>query len=78
MSVYTYTEAIQKIAFLLEEAFQLGEVRIRRDDGQMLVIRPEPTAISPLDVEGVDLGITTQEIIECIHEGRRVRGGETC
>jgi len=74
MSVYAYTEAIQKIAFLLEEAFKQGEVRIRRDDGQVFVIRPEPTAASPLDVEGIDLGITTQEIIECIHEGRRISG----
>jgi hypothetical protein len=74
MSVYAYTEAIQKIAFLLEEAFQQGEVRIRRDDGQVLVIRPESSAASSLDVEGIDLGITTQEIIECIHEGRRNSG----
>ena len=74
MSVYTYTEAIQKIAFLLEEAFKQGEVKILRDDGQVFVIRPELTAVSPLDVEGIDLGITTQEIIECIHEGRRDSG----
>ena len=71
MSVYAYTEAIQNIAFLFEEAFNMGEVKIRRDDGQMFVIRPEPQASSPLDVEGIDLGITTGEIIECIHEGRR-------
>lgn len=44
------------------------------DDGQVLVIRPEPATASPLDVEGIDLGITTQEIIECIHEGRRISG----
>lgn len=29
MRVYAYAEAIQKIAFLLEEVFQQGEVRIR-------------------------------------------------
>ena len=71
-SVYASTEIIQKIAFLLEEAFQQGEVRIRRDD--VLIIRPESSAASPLDVERIDLGITTQEIIECIHEGRRNSG----
>ena len=54
------------------EALQQDEVRIRRDDGQVLVIRAEPPAASPLDVEGIDLGMTTQEIIECIHEGRRI------
>ena len=30
------------------KAFRQGEVRIRRDDGQVLVIRPEPPAASPL------------------------------
>ena len=71
MSVYAYAEAIQKIAFLFEEAFKMGEVKIRRDDGKMLVIRPEPQVADPVDVEGIDLHITTDEIIECIHEGRR-------
>lgn len=71
MSVYVYTEALQKFAFLLEEAFQKGEVKIRRDDGNILVIRPETKMDSPLDVPGIDLGISTAEILACIHEGRR-------
>jgi hypothetical protein len=72
MSVYAYTEALQKLTFLLEEAFKKGEVRIQRDDGQVFIITPERQAESPLDVEGIRLGITTQEIIECIHEGRKL------
>ena len=28
---------------------------------------------SPLDVESVNLGITTEEILDCIHENREVR-----
>ena len=71
MSVYVYTEALQKFALLLEEAFQTGEVKIRRDDGNVLVIRPEAKMASPLDVPGVDLGISTEDILACIHEGRR-------
>jgi hypothetical protein len=72
MSVYVYTEALQKLTFLLEEAFKKGEVRIQRDDGQVFIITPERQAESPLDAEGIHLGITTQEIIECIHEGRKL------
>jgi hypothetical protein len=35
------------------------------------VIRPELKEGSPLDVEGVALGITTDEILSFIQEGRR-------
>ena len=71
MKVYTYTEARQKLASLLEQAAKYGEVRIKRKDGQVFVIRVEPETESPLDVEGIDLGITTQEIIDFIDQGRR-------
>ena len=71
MSVYVYADAIQKLSVLLEEAFQGKDVRIQRDDGQEFVIKPSSTLPSPLDVEGINLGITTDEIIDCIHEGRK-------
>ena len=71
MIVYTYSEARQKLAMLLEQAAREGEVKIKRKDGQMFVIRPETRAGSPLDLEGLDLGITAAEIVQFIHEGRR-------
>jgi len=71
-AVYTYTEARQNLASLLDKAVQEGEVRVKRKDGQTFVIRPERKASSPLDVEGVDLGITTTEIVQFIREGRRM------
>ncbi len=74
-TVYTYTEARQNLATLLDKAVADGEVRIRRRDGSVFVVRPEPVSGSPLDVEGVDLGLTTDEILEFIAESRRY--GET-
>jgi len=71
MRVYTYSEARQKLASLLEQAVQEGEVRIRRKDGGTFVIRPEKKGSSPLDVESIDLGITTGEIVQFVREGRR-------
>jgi len=71
MIVYTYSEARQKLATLLDHAVKEGEVKIRRKDGQIFVIRPEARTGSPLDVEGIDLGITADEIVEFIREGRR-------
>ena len=69
--VYTYTEARQKLAALLDKASQEGEVRVKRNDGQTFVIKPEQAAGSPLDVEGVNLDITTSEIVQFIRESRR-------
>ena len=71
MRVYTYSEARQNLASLLEEARQQGGVRIRRRDGQSFVLTPETEAGSPLDVEGIDLGLTSDEIVEFVREGRR-------
>lgn len=70
-AVYTYTEARQNLASLLDLAVREGEVRVRRKDGQTFVIKPEQTSNSPLDVEGVDLDVTTTEIVQFIRESRK-------
>lgn len=72
MIVYTYSEATKKLASVLDKAIEEGEVRIKRKDGRVFVIRPEPKMGSPLDVEGIDLGVTTAEIVEFIRESRRI------
>ncbi len=71
MVVYTYSEARQKFASVLDKAVQEGEVRVKRKDGQVFVIRLVTSDDSPLDVEGVDLGLTAEEILDFIQEGRR-------
>ena len=70
MRVYTYSEARQNLASLLEQADEEGEVRIRRKDGRIYVIKPQQRTASPLDVEGVDLDVDTAEIVAWIREGR--------
>ena len=54
----------------LEQAAKEGEVRIVRKDGTVFVIKPQPRAESPLDVEGVDLELTAEEIVEFVRESR--------
>ncbi len=71
MVVYTYTKARQNLASLLELAFQDGEVRVRRKDSQLFIIRPEFEQNSPLDVAGLNLKLELTEIVQFIHEGRR-------
>ena len=72
-AVYNSSQARQNFAALLEQAVKEGEVRIRRRDGQIFVIRPEPPKESPLDVEGVSLEISTEEVVQIIREGREAR-----
>jgi PHD/YefM family antitoxin component YafN of YafNO toxin-antitoxin module len=71
MNVYTYTEARQNLATLLDKALREGEVLIRRKDGQVFVLKPQSRPDSALDVEGVDLNLSAPEIVGFIHEGRR-------
>ena len=63
--------ARQRLSSLLDQAVRDGEARIKRKGGQTFVIRPEPKDDSPLDVEGIDLDLTADEIVDSIHEGRR-------
>ena len=71
MAVYTYSKARQNLASLLEQASQEGEVKIKRKDGQIFIIRPEPKPDSPLEVEGINLGLTTAEIVQFVQESRK-------
>ena len=73
MNTYTFTEARQKLASLLEQAAHGGEVRIKRRDGQVFVIRPQKRQGSPLDLEGIQLNLSRKDILESIQEGRRFR-----
>jgi antitoxin Phd len=70
MQIYTYSEARQKLAFVLEQAEDTGKVLIKRKDGRTFALVPERNATSPLDVPSIKAKITTQEIIDIIREGR--------
>jgi len=70
MTTYTFSEARQKFAFVLEKARSEGKVMIKRKDGSLFVIQPVPKKDSPLDVKGVDLGLSATEIIDVIREIR--------
>ncbi|MBV5316481.1 MAG: type II toxin-antitoxin system Phd/YefM family antitoxin [Desulfobulbaceae bacterium] len=70
MQVYTYSEARQKLALLLEQAENSGKVIIRRKDGRTFSLTPEKMAFSPLDVPTIKAQITTEEIVALVREGR--------
>ena len=75
MNVYTFSEARQKLATVLEEAQSKGAVRIKRRDGSEFEIAPVRSKASPLDVQGVDVGLSAEEIVSVIREMHAREGG---
>jgi len=70
MREYSFTEARQHFASLLEEAKKEGAVCIKKRDGEAFYLKPVVPKKSPLDVKGVDLEIGSSEIVDIIREGR--------
>jgi hypothetical protein len=70
MTTYTFSEARQRFASVLEKAKSEGKVMIKRKDGSLFVIHPVLKKGSPLDVKGIDLGLSATEIVDVIREIR--------
>ncbi len=70
MNLYTYSEARQKLASVLNEAKRDGQVIIKRKDGTVFIITPDIPKRSPLDVKGVKTNITKKEILSVLREIR--------
>lgn len=75
MKTYTYSEARQQFATVLDEAWRAGQVRIRRRDGQVFVVQPAASERSPLDVPGVDIGLEPGEVVEWLRAEKEDSGG---
>lgn len=70
VKVYTYSEARQRLSRVLDEAKKQGEIRIKRQDGAEFKIQPVKSTGSPLDVAGVDAGVSTSDIRKAIRDSR--------
>ena len=70
MQVYTYSEARQKLASVLDKAEASGRVLIRRKDGRTFSLTPEQTNKSPLDVPSIKADVTTDELVSIVRKER--------
>ena len=70
MTIYTFSEARQNFASVLENAKTEGRVLIRRKDGSLFAIQPLTKKDSPLDIEGINIGLTSSEIVDIVREVR--------
>lgn len=74
MKAYTIAEAQRNLPALLEES-KKGVVVIHGDCGDAFLVKAEvkpqgKIGRSLADIKGVDLDITTEEVVELIREGR--------
>jgi hypothetical protein len=70
MTVYTFSEARQNLASVVEQAKREGAVQVKRRDGSMFTIMPVQSQGSPLDVGYVDIALTQDEIVNAVRAGR--------
>ncbi len=68
MTIYTFTQARQNFATVLNEAQKEGEVIIKRKNGSEFVIKPFKKTKSPLDVKGIRLSLSADEIVDTVRE----------
>lgn len=70
MNTYTYSQARQKLAMLLEKAKKGGKVLIARKDGSVFELKALSENKSPLDVKSINFNMERDEIIEILKEVR--------
>jgi hypothetical protein len=69
MKVYSYSEARQKLAELLDQA-QSEEVLIKRKDGTVFSVKSKREKKSPFDVKGMQSKVTKKNIVDAVRESR--------
>ena len=71
MKVYSYSEARQRFADVLRQAKREGQAQIRRRDGELFLVQPALRRGSPLDVPGVESGLTALQLVDLVRASRR-------
>ena len=71
MFVYTYSDARQNLATVLNNAKKTGKVIIRKKDGSQFALTPEISDKSPLDVPSINCDITIDDILTSIDDSRK-------
>lgn len=73
--IYTVSQIQKQLAELLQKVLREGQIQFKSKDGQVFVIRPVFTAkstnTSPLDVKGIKLPVTTNDILQAVRESRQ-------
>lgn len=68
---YSYEKAKKSFDLVFKKAAIDGKVAIRKDN-ELYILMPASKDTSPLDIEGVDMGISSEDIVQFIHESRKL------
>lgn len=74
MKVFTYSEARQHLAEVLELAESEGAVKIRRRDGRSFTLTLERETASPLEGLGVRAPVGLENLLSALEETRGRHG----
>jgi len=73
--IYTVSQIQKQLAELLQKVLREGQVQFKSKDGQVFIIRPllsaKASKTSPLDVNGIKLSVTTNDILQAVRESRQ-------
>ena len=69
MRIFTYTEARQKLAEVLDIALT-EQVMIKRKNGDFFLLVYKKQKESPFDVPGIKTKVTTEDILTAIRDSR--------
>lgn len=70
MAVFTTDELHARTSDVLAAAKKDGEARIRTNTGEEFSLRPSGASRSSLDVGSLNLGLSADEIVQVVREGR--------
>ena len=70
MHSYTFSEAKQNFSAVFDQARKEGRVQISGPDGQPFMLTLVNSEKSPLDIPGIDLNLTSEEIVDYVRASR--------
>lgn len=70
-TTYSYEKAKKSFDLMFKKATVDGKVTICKDN-KLYILMPVVENVSPLDVEGVDVNISSKDILKFIHESRKL------
>ena len=73
MQSYSFSEARQNLATVLDVADKEGAIRINRKDGQAFILKPVPVSGFSLNIKAINVDITTDYIADIVRKGREDR-----
>ena len=71
MTVFTYSQAKQNFAAVLNRALREGKVLVKKKDGSIFAIQPQKATESPLNIKGIRASVSSRDLVQAVRESRR-------